>query len=198
MKALVVIGHLAPNSFSHALGHRVVQGWRKAGVDVTVHDLATQSFDPCLTASEARGAPSEDLEVRRHIADLTSTDLLAVVHPVMWGMPPAILKGWIDRVFALNAAYGLTEEGEAIGLLPLRAALILNTSNTPPAREAARFGDPLDRIWRDCILGFCSAAHVTRQTFAPLAPSTDATRARWLSNASALAQAVLMQGRSAG
>lgn len=104
-------------------------------------------------------------------------------------------ESWIDRVFALNAAYGLTEDGEAIGLLPLRAALILNTSNTPPAREAARFGDPLDRIWRDCILGFCSTAHVTRKTFAPLVPSTDATRAGWLADAGLLAQEVLRQAR---
>lgn len=197
MKALVVIGHPAPSSFNHALAQQVAQSWRQAGVDVTVHDLATQSFDPCLTADEARGAPSDNPMVQRHIADLTGADLLAVVHPVMWGMPPAILKGWIDRVFALNAAYGLGAEGEAIGLLPLRAALILNTSNTPPLAEAARFGDPLDRIWRDCILGFCSAAQVTRQTFAPLVPSTDATRAGWLDDAAVLAQAVLMQARQA-
>jgi|GEM_PF-2497314 len=87
MKALVVIGHPAPNSFNHALGQQVAQGWRQAGVDVTVHDLATQSFDPCFT-----GASSDDPQVQRHIADLTSADLLAVVHPVMWGMPPAVLK----------------------------------------------------------------------------------------------------------
>ena len=196
MKALVVIGHPAPSSFNHALGHQVAQGWRQAGVDVTVHDLAEQRFDPCLTRAEARGAVSDDPTVRRHIADLTSADLLAVVHPVMWGMPPAILKGWIDRVFALDAAYGLTKEGEAIGLLPLRAALILNTSNTPPVREAARFGDPLDRIWRDCILGFCSTARVTRKTYAPLVPSTDVTRAAWVAEAGTLAQEVLMQTRS--
>ena len=196
MKALVIIGHPAPSSFNHALGQRIARVWRQTGVDVTVHDLAIQSFDPCLTVAETRGAPSDDPEVRRHIADLTSADLLAVVHPVMWGMPPAILKGWIDRVFALNAAYGLTKEGEAIGLLPLRAALILNTSNTPPAQEATRFGDPLERIWRDCILGFCSTAHVTRQTFAPLVPSTKATRAMWLADAAVLAQAVLIQGGS--
>lgn len=151
MKALVIIGHPAPNSFNHALAARVAAEWERLGAQVVMHDLAAEAFDPCLTPKEARGAPSDDPLVRRHIADLTSADLLAVVHPVMWGMPPAILKGWIDRVFALNAAYGFAQgavEGtDPIGLLPLRAALVLNTSNTPPETEATRFGDPLERIW---------------------------------------------------
>jgi len=198
MKALVIIGHPAQHSFNAALADHIVLAWQQAGIDVTLHNLAAENFDPRLTPAEARGAPSDDPQVQQHIIDLTSADLLAVVHPVMWGMPPAILKGWIDRVFALNAAYGFAQgqaEGtDPIGLLPLRAALILNTSNTPPAREATRFGDPLDRIWRDCILGYCSAAQITRHTFAPLVPSTDATRAAWLAQASALAQSVLAQG----
>ncbi|WP_022702546.1 NAD(P)H-dependent oxidoreductase [Pseudorhodobacter ferrugineus] len=195
MKALVVIGHPAPNSFNHALAARIVTAWEQLGAKVVVRDLAVETFDPRLTPEEARGAPTTDPLVRRHIADLASADLLAVVHPVMWGMPPAILKGWIDRVFALNVAYGFpqgTAEGtDPIGLLPLRAALILNTSNTSPETEAARFGDPLDRIWRDCILGYCSTAQVTRRTFAPLVPSTDAARAAWLDQAAILAQATI-------
>ncbi|WP_197082863.1 hypothetical protein [Pseudorhodobacter ferrugineus] len=67
----------------------------------------------------------------------------------------------------------------------------MNTSNTSPETEAARFGDPLDRIWRDCILGYCSTAQVTRRTFAPLVPSTDAARAAWLDQAAILAQATI-------
>ncbi len=59
------------------------------------------------------------------------------------------MKGWIDRVFAPNAAYAF-EKGEdagdvPVGLLSTRAALILNTGNTVPDREQSLFGDPLDR-----------------------------------------------------
>ncbi|WP_197082862.1 NAD(P)H-dependent oxidoreductase [Pseudorhodobacter ferrugineus] len=119
MKALVVIGHPAPNSFNHALAARIVTAWEQLGAKVVVRDLAVETFDPRLTPEEARGAPTTDPLVRRHIADLASADLLAVVHPVMWGMPPAILKGWIDRVFALNVAYGFPQ-GTAKG--PTRLA----------------------------------------------------------------------------
>lgn len=201
MKALVIIGHPAPTSFNHALAARIAEAWQQAGAELIVHDLAAEGFDPRLPVAEARGAPSDDPLVRRHTRDLLAADLLAVVHPVMWGMPPAIVKGWVDRVFALNAAYGFAggaaEGEEPIGLLPLRAALILNTSNTPPAREAERFGDPLERIWRDCILGYCSKAHVTRHTFAPLVPSFDATRAAWLDDAAKMARAAYVAAKNA-
>lgn len=202
MKALVIIGHPATASFNHALASVVAETWQAAGATVQLRDLAAEGFDSRLTPAEAKGGPSEAPDVIRHIAELAAADLLAVVHPVMWGMPPAILKGWIDRVFALNTAYGFPDgaaEGtEPIGLLPLRAALILNTSNTPPAREAQRFGDPLQRIWQDCILGYCSAAKVTRHTFAPLVPSLAETRKAWLSQAASLAQASFLVAQSRG
>lgn len=195
MKAVVIIGHPAASSFNHALAGQVSAAWSGAGCDVAIHDLTAEGFDPRLTPEEARGRPSLDPLVQRHCAVLAQADLLAVIHPVMWGMPPAVVKGWIDRVFALNLAYGFADnaaEGEEpVGLLPLRSALILNTSNTLPAREMARFGDPLDRIWRDCILGYCSTAAVMRHTFAPLVPSSDATRGAWLAAAGDMALAAL-------
>lgn len=199
MKALVIIGHPAAASFNHALAARVCDAWSTAGCDVTAHDLTAEGFDPRLTPMEARGQPSLDPLVQRHSAALAQADVLAVIHPVMWGMPPAVVKGWVDRVFALNLAYGFpngaAEGEEPIGLLPLRSALILNTSNTPPMREMARFGDPLERIWRDCILGYCSEAQVTRHSFAPLVPSTDVDRMGWLQVATELAQAAMAQVR---
>ncbi|MDN5788720.1 NAD(P)H-dependent oxidoreductase [Pseudorhodobacter sp.] len=192
---LVIIGHPAKSSFNHALAQRVVDVWLRAGLKVTRFDLAAEGFAPCLSPQEARGLPSDEPAIRAHIAALTGADHLAVVHPVMWGMPPAVVKGWIDRVFALHEAYtfpdGAAEGLEAIGLLRLKTALILNTSNTPPLREAERFGDPLHRIWRDCILGYCSAARMERRCFAPLVPSEAATRAAWLDEASALARTAL-------
>src|SRR4029450_11749078 len=118
-------------------------------------DLVEEDFDPRLTAAEARGQASTDALVRRHIAELRGSDLLAVVHPNCWGAPPAIVKGWIDRVFAPDAAYGFAkgvDQGDApIGLLTTKAALVLNTGNTPLERERAVFGDPLETMWREGI-----------------------------------------------
>jgi NAD(P)H dehydrogenase (quinone) len=63
------------------------------------------------------------------------------------------------------------------------AALVLNTSNTFPDREARVFGDPLERIWKDCIFGLCGVARVERRTFGPVATSTLREREEWLHEA---------------
>jgi NAD(P)H dehydrogenase (quinone) len=191
MKALIVLGHPAPGSFNHALAETIRQTWEGAGCDVTFHDLAADGFDPRMTASEAREGATKDPIIQRHIADLCTADLLAVVHPNTWGAPPAIMKGWIDRVFAENAAYGFekgADQGSApVGLLKIKSALVINTGNTPLDRERDHFHDPLDAIWRTCILGFCGVPHITRRLFGVIATSTDADRKAWLAQTAALA-----------
>lgn len=192
MKGLVIIGHPARPSYSHALADRVVAVWQAAGLDVCVQDLAALGFDPVLTPAEARGAASDDPKVQAQIAALQAADYLAVIHPVMWGMPPAVLKGWIDRVFALGVAYGFApgmreaDGAPPIGLLRLRHALVLCTSNGDPLAA-----DPLELIWRDNIMGFCGVGDVTYRAFAPLVPNSDDARMGWLAEAEHLAKAAL-------
>ncbi len=191
MKALVVVGHPAAGSFNRAIAEAIRATWQSAGCDVWFHDLVEEKFDPCLSAGEARGQASTDPLVQTHIAQLRQSDLLAVVHPNCWGAPPAIVKGWIDRVFAPDAAYGFAkgvDQGDVpIGLLTTKVALVVNTGNTPPERERAVFGDPLERMWRDCILGYCGVRHVTRSLFGVVATSSDDERRGWLAEASSLA-----------
>lgn len=191
MKALVVLGHPAPGSFNHAIAETIRATWADAGCDVTFHDLAADGFDPRMTASEAREGATTDPTVQRHIADLCAADLLAVVHPNTWGAPPAIMKGWIDRVFAENAAYGFEKgagAGDApSGLLKVKSALVINTGNTPPDRELHHFHDPLDHIWRTCILGFCGVKHIQRRLFGVVVTGSAADRAAWLAETELLA-----------
>lgn len=190
MKALVVVSHPAADSFNHALAEAVRAAWTSAGCDLVFHDLYAEGFDPLLSASEARGMSSADKTVAAHIAELRACDLLAVIHPNCWGAPPAMMKGWIDRVFAPEAAYTFAkgESGEAIGLLQMRAALILNTGNTEAEREKTHFGDPLDQIWRRCILEFCGVKQVNRALFGVVATSSRDERQAWLEQAGKMAQ----------
>jgi putative NADPH-quinone reductase len=99
-------------------------------------------------------------------------------------VPPAILTGWIDRVLRPKVAYRFDEgdsgEGTPVGLLRARGAVVFNTSNTLPDREARVFGDPLERIWKDCIFGLCGVPNVERQTFGVIVTSTPAQRRAWL------------------
>jgi len=105
-------------------------------------------------------------------------------------MPPAILKGWIDRVLRPGVAcqFAETDSGEGVpaGLLKAKAAIVFNTSNTPLRREIMVFGDPLERLWEDCVLTFCGVPVVHRPMFGVIVTSTDAQRKAWLEEVSRL------------
>ena len=201
MKALVVVGHPAPGSFCRAIADRIRETWSAAGCAVRFHDLVEEDFDPRLTAAEARGQATADPLVRRHIAELRDSDLLAVIHPNCWGAPPAIVKGWIDRVFAPDAAYGFikgVDQGDVpVGLLATKVALVINTGNTPLDREREAFGDPLERMWRDCILTYCGVGEVMRSLFGVVATSSEDERRRWLMEAATLAEKAAALAKSA-
>jgi putative NADPH-quinone reductase len=99
-------------------------------------------------------------------------------------MPPAILKGWIDRVLRPGIAYRFLEsdsgEGIPIGLLSAKAVIVFNTSNTPVQREQEVFGDPLERIWKDCIVLFCGVPVFYRKMFGVIVTSSEEQRKAWL------------------
>jgi putative NADPH-quinone reductase len=195
-QALVVVAHPDPGSFNHALARAVNDVFLECGLRSSLRDLHAEPFDPVLTADEARGGATSDPLVRAHIDLLIRADMVAVIHPNYWGAPPAMMKGWMDRVFAHSAAYAF-EKGEdqgdvPKGLLRARAALVLNTSNTDAARERDSFGDPLDRMWRECLLGYCGIAHVRRHVFRIVATATPAERVAWLRQAGELAREIAL------
>ncbi|MFY8106074.1 MAG: NAD(P)H-dependent oxidoreductase [Elstera sp.] len=186
-RLLIVTAHPDPHSFTRALTERMAVAGRSAGAEVDLCDLYREDFDPRLTISEAKGLPTDDPAVQAHIARLVAADGLIIVHPNWWGGPPALMKGWIDRVFAPGAAYDfekkIDEGGTPIPLLKTRAALVVNTSNTAADREQAVFGDPLERMWRDCLLSYCGVRQIDRWVLRIIATSTPGQRALWLDEA---------------
>jgi len=99
-------------------------------------------------------------------------------------MPPAILKGWVDRIIRPGLAYEFLEgdsgEGVPRGLLRIRQAIVINTANTDSRREQISFGDPLETIWKNCIFGLCGVEKFHRRTFSVVVSSTQEERRAWL------------------
>jgi NAD(P)H dehydrogenase (quinone) len=191
-QALVVVCHPDQQSFNHALASAAVTALEAGGFEVQLRDLYAEKFDPIISMAEMRGGAAADDQVRKHIDLLRSADLLVIVHPNCWGSPPAMMKGWMDRVFALDAAYAF-EKGADLGgipkgLLQTKAAVVFNTSNTSEERESRDFGDPLERIWRDCLLGYCGISTVNRKVFRIVATSSRSLRAAWLAEARELVE----------
>ena len=201
MNVLVVLGHPKQGSFNHAIAEAVVATLRAGGHHVTFHDLYQERFDPVLPAAEIRAGAELPPVVAEHCRALAACDGIVIVHPNWWGQPPAILQGWVDRVVRAGVAYRFDEgdagEGVPIPLLRARAALILNTTDTPLERERAEFGDPLERIWKDCILRYCGVRTVVRRTYGVVVTSTPEARRGWLDDAVAEVRALFPAGAGA-
>jgi len=121
MRLLVVHAHPVPESFNTALCAAAVAEARAQGHDVRLIDLHCDGFDPVMTAEERRGY-TEDIpiptDLRPHVEALQWAEGLIFVYPTWWYSQPAILKGWMDRVWRPGIAFTLRT-----GTEPLRGAL---------------------------------------------------------------------------
>lgn len=184
MKLSVILGHPDQGSFCHAMAEAAVQALRDNGHEVLFHDLYRERFEPVLPAAEIPKGASLDPMVQSHCDEISKADGIIIVHPNWWGQPPAVLKGWVDRVIRAGVAYefaeGDGEEGVPVGLLKAKAALVFNTSNTPRERELSAFGDPLETIWKNCIFDLCGVKIFYRRMYGVVVTSTLEERRRWL------------------
>ena len=114
MRVLVVYTHPSPSSYTASVLTRVLAGLEAAGHEVDVLDLYAIGFDPLLSADERFRSGDDPLTaplVRDHIALVRSASAVVFVHPTWWSGPPAMLKGWIDRVFVADVAYTVGPSG---------------------------------------------------------------------------------------
>ena len=184
MNIPVILAHPNKESFNHAIAANVITTLRENGHRALFHDLYAERFDPALSAAELPKEAPLDAAIQRYCDELAAADGIIIIHPNWWGQPPAILKGWIDRVIRPGVAYEFMEgdagEGVPRGLLKATAALVFNTSNTQAEREIQFFGDPLETIWKNCIFGLCGVTDVHRKTFGVIVTSTPQRRDEWL------------------
>ena len=198
MNILVVVAHPDAGSFNRAIADTVVRTARNNGHHVIFHDLYQEHFDPVLPGAEIQKNASVGGEIGRHCAELSSADGIVIVHPNWWGQPPAILKGWIDRVFRPGIAYEFNEgdsgEGIPIALLQAGTAIVFNTSNTPAERETDIFGDPLERLWKNCVFDLCGVKSFFRKTYSVVVTSTPEQREAWLGEIQAMIEQYFPKG----
>lgn len=187
MKISVILGHPYEKSFNAAIAETVVDTLRELGHTVMFHDLYGEKFNPVIPANELVSDDVKDDLVKLHQQEIKEADGIVIIHPNWWGQPPAVLKGWVDRVLREKVAYTFPEDdnggGLPIGLLKAKAGIVFNTSNTPEKRENEAFGDPLDRLWKDCIFDFCGVTVFGRMMFRVVADSTEPQRREWLRQA---------------
>ncbi|MFP3493085.1 NAD(P)H-dependent oxidoreductase [Pseudomonas sp. SIMBA_059] len=102
MHALIVVAHHDPASLTHSLAAQVAAGLTASGHSYEIADLAGEGFDPRYTLADhqvhrARATPPADVLAEQ--ARIDRADALVLVFPIYWWSLPALLKGWVDRVF---------------------------------------------------------------------------------------------------
>lgn len=110
-RALVVYCHPAPESFVAAVRDQVLAGLAAAGAEVRLCDLYADGFDPAFSAAERANhrTPGIEAALTSYADDLRWCDTLVLVYPTWWSGQPAMLKGWIDRVWVNGVAWTMPE-----------------------------------------------------------------------------------------
>lgn len=190
MQILIVLGHPDSGSFNHAIAQAVAGELTMCGHHAVLQDLYTSGFDPIFSPQEIPGRGEIPASIQPYCDELCAADGIIIIHPNWWGQPPAILKGWIDRVIRPGLAYrfevGEDGKGSPVGLLRAKTAIVFNTANTDEVREREVFGDPLELIWRKCVFDLCGVRTFHRKIFTPVVASSLEQRLEWIEEAKAL------------
>jgi NAD(P)H dehydrogenase (quinone) len=184
MKITVLLAHPDKKSFNYAVAEAAAAAVNANGHQAVFHDLYREKFPPVIPAGEIPRDVSLPPIISRHCAEIADADGIIIAHPNWWGQPPAILKGWIDRVLRPGVAYTFTEGdsgvGALIGLLKASAVLVFNTSNTPVERETTVYGNPLETLWKNNMFISCGVKSFYRRNFGMIITSTLEQRQEWL------------------
>jgi len=169
MHALIVVAHPDARSFSHGAAARLGEGISQSGPahSFEIADLAAEAFDPRFNAADLahfREMGPLPGDVAAEQARIGRADALALVYPVYWWSMPALLKGWIDRVFSNGWAYGAGPDGrleKKLGRLRVHLLAIGDADLRTYARHGY-FGAMRTQIDHG-IFDYCGAPVVTSE-----------------------------------
>lgn len=151
MRLLIVYCHPCPESFNAAVRDTALATLTERGHEIRVIDLHAEGFDPVMSAEERRGyhTPTEnEAPVAEHLALLRWCEGVIFIYPTWWYGPPAMLKGWIDRVWVPHATFGMPEPGKPIRRVLTNIRLIgaISTLGSPWWWWTLAMGEPGRRI----------------------------------------------------
>jgi putative NADPH-quinone reductase len=184
MRVLVVYAHPDPESFVGAARDRALAALATAGHDVRHTDLYAEGFEPAMSAEERRTHqdPGVAPELQRHADDLAWAEALVLVYPTWWSGQPAMLKGWIDRVWVAGVAWELPDGANVIRALlhDIRRIVVVTTHGSSKWMNALE-GETGKRTAFRSIRAMCSRrARTTWCALYGVDASTEAERARFL------------------
>lgn len=174
MKVLVIYAHPNPASFCHAVLETVTETLKSGNHTVEIRDLYAIRFDPILKPADFEGIGSgnvpEDIKTEQN--HISWAERIIVIHPVWWTGLPAVIKGYVDRVFSYGFAYSVNDQG-IVKLLGGKKVVIINTQGTPKEPyEASGMFEAMKKTSDTGIYQFCGM-EVLNHIFFPAVPYVD-------------------------
>lgn len=127
----IVSAHPWHGSFNHAILETVISKLNDEEVEYRIIDLPADGFNPAMTAEDlslySKGE-SNDRLVKKYRRMLQQTDEIIFIFPIWWGMIPAILKGFFDKVLLKGSAFTYSPSGDMIPMLNISRTLLISTS----------------------------------------------------------------------
>jgi NAD(P)H dehydrogenase (quinone) len=128
LKHAIVACHPAQDSFTLALAKRYAEAVEAHGHGTVFRDLYRIGFDPVLKNDERQGHPRGDVTTEWEV--IGEPDVFVLVYPIWFGAPPAMMKGYIDRVFGAGRTRGSAGEGSETSRLAGKHLVSLTLSGT--------------------------------------------------------------------
>ncbi len=177
MKILVVLAHPNRNSFTGALLDEFVTSAQSVGHSIDTLDLYAEGFDPCYNMADVavyEGRAEASPEVAAEQKRLMDADAMVFFFPVWWWSMPAILKGWVDRVFTSGFAFTY-EGGKSLGLLKhKKVAMFCPAASDQGLYRRYGYHGAFQRQIDAGIFGYCGITDVETHIFPDVDASEDA------------------------
>ena len=185
-KVLVINGHPNPYSLNHALAAAYIQGTKIYGAQIEYLVLAELDFNPNL-----RYGYQQRTELEPDLLDawekIQWADHLVWIHPVWWGGLPALMKGFIDRVFLPGMAFRYRENSVWWDkLLKGKTAHIITTMDQPGWYYFLFYGQPSINQLKKSTLEFCGVRPVKVTRFGIIKTANPEIRTQWIKKTEAL------------
>jgi len=180
MKVLIINGHPRNNSFSDAITAAYYSGAAAARVQLATLVLRDLDFSPNVTSFSPNQQFIEP-DIRSAQQTLLWADHVVFVYPTWWGTMPALLKGFIDRVFTAGLAFNEIEGGTGYEpLLRGKTAQLITTMDTPNLIYQLLYRAPGHNAMGKALLEFCGFEMTTTISLAPVRSSSELQRKKWL------------------
>lgn len=179
-RILIINGHPDRGSFCTELANAYKKGAEQTGAEVKLVNLIDLQFDPVLHFGYNKRTELEPdlIQIQQ---DIKNANHLVFLYPNWWATFPALLKGFIDRVFLPKFAFKYRENSPFWDkLLTGRSARLIVTMDSPAWYYRLFVGRPGHNAMKKGILGFCGIKPVHISAFSPLKSSNEKTRKKWL------------------